>query len=405
MNSYCSLLWLHSASKTTGEHRACCLMSNHKTGGIARKPNGDAYNWKTDDIMEAHNSPAIRDMRLKMLRGETVPECQTCYTKEDSGYSSRRQSSNKRYHKFTIERASELTDSNGYTTQRPRFLDMRFGNLCNLKCVMCHSNSSNQWYDDHVRLFGQDDWVKNNLLFTGKKWIDKGQMDWWQSESFWQQMDEFKSELRHLQMVGGEPLMIEKHYDFLQQLVDTGDAQHIKLEYDTNLTNVQPRAIELWKEFRSVNIRVSVDDYGEQNRYIRYPSNYEKIIENILLVQELETVKLDIAITWQVMNAYTVLNLLDDIQRLQINANLNMRILSQPAWYDVKILPTDSIVEIYENSQHKDKVQHLINYMKDNPDVDKQQIDKFISQSNKLDQIRNLDWRSTFPQLAELLNE
>ena len=43
--------------------------------------------------------------------------------------------------------------------------------------------------------------------------------------------------------------------------------------------------------------------------------------------------------------------------------------------------------------------------MKDNPDVDKQQIDKFISQSNKLDQIRNLDWRSTFPQLAELLNE
>lgn len=407
--SFCSLLWMHAAVKTTGEHRACCLMSNHKNQGFARKPDGTIYNWGTDSILEAHNSQQIREMRLKMLQGQEVPECTTCYTKENNGYPSRRLSSNSKFRKFNIDQAKSVTDGEGYTTQRPKFLDLRFGNLCNLKCVMCHSNSSSQWYDDHIKLYGEDEWAKNNLNFNGKKWVDKGQMDWWKSESFWNQIENLREDLRDLQMVGGEPLMIEKHYDFLQQLVDTGDSKNIRLEYDTNLTYLQPRVVDLWKNFKRINVRVSIDDFGDRFRYIRYPGNYDKVIENLeILKSEVKGAVIQVAITWQVLGAFGLLELLDDLGQRNMTDNLNIRILDTPEYYNCSILPEKTkkdIIQMYKNSMHYDKISHLIKYLENNPDEDEKEMQNFYKIQDKLDLIRNQDWRKTFPKLWASLNE
>lgn len=408
--TWCSLLWMHAAVKTTGKHRACCLMALEKMNGYALKPDGSAYNWGTDSILEAHNSPQMRDMRLKMLAGEKVPECVVCYTREENGYKSRRESSNERFHRFTIDDAREKTDATGYTTQKPRFLDLRFGNLCNLKCVMCHSSSSNMWYEDHIKLYGEDDgWVQDNLDFNGKKWVDRGQMDWWKSDSFWEQMEDLKQDLRYLQMVGGEPLLIERHYEFLQQLVDTGDSKNIRLEYDTNLTNLQPRVVELWKNFKRVNVRCSIDDYGERMKYIRYPANYEKVVENLTrVVNEVPNHVIQVAVTWQILGAFGLPELLEDLEQRSLLSQHYIRILNGPEWYNCRILPANTkqeIIELYKSSKHYDKIKHLVSYLENNPEGNPEMMQKFFETVDRLDIIRNLNWRATFPELAESLGE
>ena len=110
-------------------------------------------------------------------------------------------------------------------------------------------------------------------------------------------------------------------------------------------------------------LRVSIDDFGEQNDYIRFPSKWYKLNENIQRIKELiPNTQIEISVTWQMLNAFTILNLLDHFN----NYHINIRILSHPAHMDVKHLPKQAkldIINMYNSSVHKDKLKHLINYL------------------------------------------
>jgi sulfatase maturation enzyme AslB (radical SAM superfamily) len=75
-------------------------------------------------------------------------------------------------------------------------------------------------------------------------------------------------------------LLIDAHYDFLQKCVDTGCADKLTIEYNTNLTNIPARAWNIWKHFKMVIIGASIDGFGEVNDLIRFPSR-SKIEENL----------------------------------------------------------------------------------------------------------------------------
>ena len=405
-NSFCSIPWIHAATKTNGTSRVCCLMSNHDSG------NGGltGHSFKTHTIEEIHNSEFTRNIRKQFLAGEKPAECNTCWVKEDNGGQSRRMFTNKMYKDtFDYNKASQLTSADGSTTQMPIYWDLRFGNLCNLKCVMCGPQSSSMWYKDWAKVHSTDHFYDSGTkinMSDGSKQNRKDResdYDWWESEHFWEQLDTHKEQLQHVYLVGGEPMLVEPHYKFLQKLIDSGISKNVVLEYDTNITNVHQRAIDQWKHFKKLMLRVSIDDFGEQNDYIRFPSKWYKLNENIQRIKDLvPNTQIEISITWQMLNAFTFLKLLDHFNEYYIN----IRILSHPVHMDAKHLPKQAkldIIDMYTNSIHKDKLSHLISYLNNTLDYE-DNCYLCVDFLEKLDEIRNTDWKKTFIELHKSIN-
>ncbi len=400
-NRFCSIPWIHAASKTNGSSRVCCLMSDHPSGGTT------GHNFKTHTIEEIHNSEFTRKIRKQFLAGEEPEECSKCWIKERGGDKSRRTSTNKMYKDIIdYDKAVQLTAPDGSTTQMPIYWDLRFGNLCNLKCVMCGPQSSSMWYKDYGKINNTNHFYDDSdrIEINDK---DNTHYDWYTSEHFWEQFERV-DKLQHIYLVGGEPTIIEQHYSFLQTLIDRGVSRDITLEYDTNITNVHQRGVEQWAYFKKVMLRCSIDDFGEQNNYIRFPSKWHKLNENIKLAVANPKVynnslKIEISITWQILNAFTLLNLLDHFAEYEIGA---IRILNVPSSLDAKHLPQQAKLDImsrYANSVHSKKLSHLITYLNSTLEYD---IDpnKCVGLLEKLDKIRGTDWRKTFVELSNSIN-
>ena len=71
---------------------------------------------------------------------------------------------------------------------------------------------------------------------------------------------------------GGEPFMIEEHFELLRRTVEAGHADHISLHYNTNGTIRPPQKIfDLWKEFKSCEVMFSIDGTFKKFEYMRHP--------------------------------------------------------------------------------------------------------------------------------------
>jgi len=296
----CAMLWMSQSYRANGDIRVCCQAQHGPTGGILKDENGNVLNAKDANLQDIRNAPLAKEIRAAMLNGERHPECIRCHTEEDAGMLSRRQVENKLWikggwnqiredDKFTWEQLKNHTDEDG-TIDTDKignaFFDVRFGNLCNLKCRMCGPTDSNQWYEDQVKLWGDTykdshgivKLIKNS---KGKHVPQVNVYDWHESEHYWEQMEEQIPFIKKLYIVGGEPLMIDQHYNFLQKCVDRGCAKDIVVEYNSNITNIPERAWNIWKNFRQIGIGASIDAIGDLNRYIRYPSDFNTIWKNL----------------------------------------------------------------------------------------------------------------------------
>ena len=70
--------------------------------------------------------------------------------------------------------------------------------------------------------------------------------------------------------------LIKRHFDILQTLVDKGRAKDISISYNTNGSIYPKDYIDLWKQFKSVQVFFSVDGVGERFNYIRHPNSLMK---------------------------------------------------------------------------------------------------------------------------------
>lgn len=414
--SFCVIPWVQMASKPIGTARVCCLMTNSKdpAQGTISDDNGAAYNLGRDDFDVIKNGKKAREIRLAMLNGERHSDCTTCWVKEDMGAPSRRTVSNKMYKdEFTEEIARAHTDQEGNTDWQPSYWDLRFGNLCNLKCVMCHPASSNQWYKDFVFLNNKlkftDSGQEVQLKIVNDRYVDDGVYNWWDNPDFWTRLEAKIPYLKQVYLVGGEPMLIEPHYDFLQKVIDSGRAGEVTLEYDTNLTAIHQRVLDLWKHFKKVWLRVSVDDYADQFNYIRFPGNWDMVAKNIeKLYSQYDNIKFDFTVTWQVLSAFTTPNLIAYLSKFP-KANVGIRILSSPDYFDVAILPEAAkleLIEIYKQvavDHPRINVNHLIKYLETNMQGNDGKVKSCITVLDKLDIVRKTNWHSTFPELKKFI--
>lgn len=378
----CPVPWISQSVRANGDLRVCCQAQHGPTGGILKDEQGIPYNAKTANLKEARNSPLSKEIRKKMMEGEWHSECVRCKTETEAGMNSRQNYENiiwidrGRYNWEELLRHTLPDGEINLDLIDCTFYDVRFGNLCNLKCRMCGPTDSSQWYEDQVKLWGssyKDSHGTVNLIQNEKgKFVPEHNVyDWHESDHYWEQMDSQISQITKLYIVGGEPLLIDRHYEFLQKCVDKDQAKKMIIEYNSNLTNIPNRAWEVWKHFKQVNIGASIDGVGDINHYMRYPSNFDQIQKNLVKLSKAEgNFKVWIAATINVFNVlhfpefmeWVLLNKIPRVNDDEWRPIITPHPLHGPKFYNIRMLPKfakDHIKEKYES--YKPKLIEIIN--------------------------------------------
>jgi hypothetical protein len=230
---------------------------------------------------EHWNGEHMRSVRLRMMRGETLPECEVCNDKLLNTDVYRSYFNQLFGHKYNT--VMENTDPTGYTTMLPVSWDYRFSNLCNFKCRMCGDMLSSAWETEQK----QHDMVdytnpKNNWMRPEvKKQIETFQ-DTQVEQEFSTAVEEHRVE--EVYWVGGEPLMYEQHWKYMKRIIELGDGPNVYARYNTNLSRVNYRGINLYSDIlsglRDWQICASLDGTGKIGEYIRTGLDFNAWLEN-----------------------------------------------------------------------------------------------------------------------------
>lgn len=405
---FCVIPWIHFAVNPQGYLRSCCLASSSGSSwrGLLKKEEG-IFNASKDNFKEIKNAYFLRELRMNFLEGEKHDSCRKCWNKESLGETSRRMSANRIFADILdYERAKKITKKDGSIDIDPVYFDLRFGNKCNLKCVMCHPSSSDQWYEDYVHLRGDNFFSSGGIRFdlknqNGKLICDDQNLHWYENDNFWKQLFINLPNLKQLSFSGGEPLLSKKHYDFLREIVDTEYVKNITLEYDTNLTILPDKILDVWRNFKKIIVRASVDDTGERNEYIRFGCRWDVVVKNIDILKNEPNIELSIFSTLQIFNVLTMGELNNFFKDIKINT----RILYEPEYLDVKILPQNIkkyAIKHFEKCDNKLASNYLKKYYNHEDRVLYNDFLKFVK---KMDDVRGTSFDKTFKILSGFINQ
>lgn len=268
-DTWCIYPFVHLATFTDGNITPCCVARAYKD-----------LNLHDHTLKEAWNHASVKEVRRKMLNGERVRNCQDCYDAEKHGVDSHRTSSNRIFEKeYGLTRDSftsdELDISNFIT------LDLRLGNTCNLKCVMCRPNESHKWYEDIQKLkeLNLPSAIETDINY--KINYNRNDYNWINNDLFWENIDSILPNIREFIFGGGEPFMLKEVKTLLKRAVDMDLAKNLTIRFHTNGTYLNLKDFDLLKHFKRIQLMFSIDGVDEINYFLRFPADWKKIIDNI----------------------------------------------------------------------------------------------------------------------------
>jgi len=281
-DTLCMAPWTHTYLSPQTERRMCCASRepaqsfeqyiDTATGSGVYKPISLDQHW---------NSDHMQSVRRRMMNGETLPECAVCNEKLLNTDVYRSYFNQLFGHKY--EACMSATDETGYTTVLPVSWDYRFSNLCNFKCRTCGDMLSSSW-ETEQRQHNMIDFTnpKNNWMHPEVREQISQFQDTQIEAEFAQAVAEHRVE--EVYWVGGEPLMYEQHWRYMRQIVDQGDGHRVYARYNTNLSRVDYRGINLYQDIlanlRDWQICASLDGTGIVGEYIRTGLNYNSWLKN-----------------------------------------------------------------------------------------------------------------------------
>jgi hypothetical protein len=278
----CMAPWTHTYLSPQTERRMCCA-SREPAQNFEQYIDTTAGTGKYIPMtLDEHwNSDHMRSVRRRMMAGETLPECDVCNSKllNTDVYRSYFWAMFK--HKYSS--IWETTNSDGETSMLPVSWDYRFSNLCNFKCRMCGDMLSSSW-ESEQKQHNMVNWSdpKNNWMEPSIRKDIAAFQDQQVEAEFAQAVEEHRIE--EVYWVGGEPLMYEQHWRYMKRIVDLGDGPRVYARYNTNLSRVSYRGIDLFdnivNNLRDWQICASLDGTGPIGEYIRTGLVYDSWRKN-----------------------------------------------------------------------------------------------------------------------------
>lgn len=302
-DKFCVLPWVSLEASPVGTVRPCCLAIEEITD-----ESGEKYKLSTTPLHQIQHSQEMKKLRQEFLDGNKPQTCRRCWQEERAGRTSKRM--------HTLDRLKHIIGDNVEWTAEAKplmFLDLKLGNICNLKCRICGSWSSSQFAAEEIHYSRREE-QRGSFAY---KMLKEGA---WprESEEFWTDLDRHLDDVRYIEFTGGEPFMIKEHFQLLQKLVDTGRASNIEIHYNTNGTQYPTEAESIWQHFKHVEIAFSIDDVEHRFEYQRSNAVWSEVVENLIKFKEMRgrnsNITLQCCCTINIFNVYyleTVANWID----------------------------------------------------------------------------------------------
>ena len=346
----CPLPFISVSFGTSGQQQVCCHSETpHSINNASLLP---ATITSQEDMVDPLNAKGLIEIRSQLLKGKIPKECLSCYEREQQGLDSARKLALRNYsHQY--EKKLSKTSPNGKSEDGSlEFIDLSLGNKCNSYCITCHP-----YYSSQIAKWTQQQ--KTNPTLEKIEEFTKNQafnLPSQQTKSFYFQ--------------GGEPLLSPKHESILEKLLP--NAKKTSLSYNTNLTVLPPKVLSSWKEFKNIQVWISIDGIGEVQEYLRPPIKWERLTRNLALIRQLPNVEINFT---SVVHALNLLSLNDIFTFAEKNSTQNkapqLIFLETPALLKPDSLSKGSIEEAkkeWEGSRH-----NLT------PSVSRDSIDKFFT--------------------------
>ena len=345
------------------------------------------------------------NLRQQFRNGERPATCSRCWEEEAAGRDS------KRIHSQV--RLKELYAKVDWANDKPDqlwFIDLKLGNICNLKCRICGSWSSSKWASEEMDYLPPGRDKKSHIAYT---WLKQGR---WPEEStdFWENLKSLLPNIKYFEFTGGEPWLIQEHWDLLKYAVSTGDSKHIDIHYNTN-GSVNPFGEDqsaLWSEFGRVDIAFSIDNVEDRFEYERYGAKWDeanKIIDATHFARTVDSpnITTQLCFTINIQNVYYLDKLLDWADTKGFGS-IYFNMLHSPDRMSIQYMTPEAqelvLSKLKMNFWKADKYQHEINnvikFIENGPGSDG--ID-FCKHMKRTDKYRNQNFMLTHPEIAKAM--
>jgi organic radical activating enzyme len=279
--TYCAFPFQHQYVHMSGSVRLCCATMENVTD---KKDN--RVHMNNDSLQKIWNNDYMKEARLKMKNGEVLKACTKCIDQEARGYKSMRNENNEKQNINNV-------NTDGSMDTMPNSMELHFGNVCNLKCKMCGQDYSNQIGKEILQIGEKD---KDFLQWVYKQsgnvnnWTNNLSVEytWFQNEKTKNKLIDYVSKhITKLTIIGGEPTVIPEFYELLDYCYKNNTLKDKDITIVTNLTNTNPKMTQWLPKMKAWTIWASIDGLGDITEYIRYPSNFKKVVENLNFYKKL----------------------------------------------------------------------------------------------------------------------
>ena len=275
--------WVHTYLSPQTERRMCCASREPAQNFRQYIDTESGSNKYIPITLDEHwNSPHMMSVRRRMMAGEILPECEVCNDKLLNTDVYRTYFWQLFKHKYPD--IWETTDTTGRTTMQPVSWDYRFSNLCNFKCRTCGDMLSSSW-ESEQRQHNMIEWTdpNNNWMRPEVRSAITEFQDSQIEAEFAEAVEQHRVE--EVYWVGGEPLMYEQHWRYMKRIVELGDGPRVYARYNTNLSRVDYRGVNLFSDIlsrlRDWQICASLDGTGAVGEYIRTGLEYNRWLDNL----------------------------------------------------------------------------------------------------------------------------
>ena len=402
---FCVLPWVHFHAWPDSRVMPCCVADS----------NMPVAHVKSDEtIIEMMNSDRYKEIREAMLNDEAVPECKRCYDLELMGTWTMRQSHNKRRGLDYVDYISDNTNDDGSLKEfEMKYMDIRFSNLCNMKCRSCGPACSSQWAQEFQDQRGEEMFKK---YFPNQKIVVNNNED----QTLMLKLKPYLGDVTEVYFAGGEIIITPEHYECLDYWIENGQADTIELNYTTNFSTLRYKKnvdlINYWSKFKNIQVWASLDAHGDVAECIRKGTDWNRIVNNIKMVKEqVPHAEFQITPTISIWNVFTFPDFFDYMMEqgfIDKNSSPRFNLATNPWYANIMILPKHvkrRLTELYRvyQERYKDNVElhngfKMIIYNLNVGEENKGGIQEFIKFNEELDQFRDEKLEDLIPELKEV---
>lgn len=364
--AFCILPFVHLHVNEKSDIKLCCLAD----GKTVKK-----YTQDFDFV----NDPDMQEIRHRILAGEKIEHCRNCYDYENGGAeSSRIRDTREWQQKLGFETAAQVPTKLVY-------YDIRNDNLCNLSCRMCSPQFSSQIEKEYKKIGWMWQAEDKSVGFNDVVDLDT---------------------VEKIYVAGGEPSLMPEFRRFLVRAIDAGRT-NIEIRMNTNATNLNREYRELLSQFDSLNIVCSIDGYNLVNRYIRWPTDWSTLVDNMRGIADI-TPNLAFNVTVSIWNISRLSELIEFFDREFPNNEVLINQVYGPSHWLFTTFPNKELAledlerckvsPRYQTESFRNKLDWFIEQVKSSQ-MDLVALSEFFKYNDTLDSSRNIKLKDYIPEL------